>query len=146
MTSSVDEGKALWMSFSWTFPRLLSQSPVPGRADTQRNLHKHRKWFNKNHMKFKWEILQLVLNNLMNQHRLDTNYPDSNSNEKRGQAGHKAGQASREPLQEQRLQLSGEIIWLYLAHLELWSHSTGTPNVTTMLTNKRDRDCLNSDN
>lgn len=39
-------------------------------------------------MKFKWEILQLVLNNLMNLHRLDTNYPDSNPNEKSGQDGH----------------------------------------------------------
>lgn len=130
------------MSFSLILPKLLSQSPVPGGADTQTNLHKHSKWFNKNHMKFKWEILQLVLNNLMNQHRLGTNYSNSNSNEKRGEAG----QASREPLQEQRLQLSGEIIWLYLAHLEHWSRSAGTSSGRAVLTNRRDRDCPNRDN
>lgn len=76
------------MSFSLTLPRLSSQSPMQGRADAQRNLHKHRKWFNKNHMKFKREILHLEQNNLMNQHRLGTDYPDSNSSGKGEQAGH----------------------------------------------------------
>lgn len=55
---------------------------MQGRADTQRNLHKHRKWVNRNHMKFKWEVLHLVENNLMNQDRLGTDYLDSSSSEK----------------------------------------------------------------
>ena len=55
---------------------------MQGRADTQRNFHKHRKWVNRNHVKFKCEVLHLVQNNLMNQYRLDTDHPDSSSNEK----------------------------------------------------------------
>lgn len=69
------------MSFSLTLSRLSSQSPMQGRADTQRNLHKHRKWVNRNHMNFKWEVLHLVQNKLMNQDRLGTDYLDSSSND-----------------------------------------------------------------
>lgn len=76
-------GESSGWHFPWVYQGCHHSLPLQGRADTQ------RKWFNKTRMKFKWEILQLVLNNLMNQHRLGTNYLDSNSNEKRGQAGHK---------------------------------------------------------
>lgn len=55
------------MSFTWTLARLSSVShALQGRVGTQRKLHRHRKWVSRNHIKFKWEVLHLGLNNLMN--------------------------------------------------------------------------------
>jgi len=55
---------------------------MQGGTDTQRNPHKHKKWANRNHTKFRWEVLNLAQKTLMNQDRFGTNYLDSSSNEK----------------------------------------------------------------